>query len=136
MKIVSTLDRGFQAIFRRVCTRSLHQNGQVERNVRSILRAVEQHGDAAVVRYAKKFDGVRLKPSDFLVRPEEIKQAHAKIRKEEGDALRFAARRIRGFHERQRFTRNKAFGLASSLPPWMWWVCTSLGARRSTLRRC
>lgn len=102
MKIVSTLDRGFQAIFRRVCTRSLHQNGQVERNVRSILRAVEQHGDAAVVRYAKKFDGVRLKPSDFLVRPEEIKQAHAKIRKEEGDALRFAARRIRGFHERQR----------------------------------
>lgn len=102
MKVVSTNDRGFQAIFRRVCNRSLHQNGQVERNVRSILQAVGRNGDAAVVRYAKKFDGVRLKPSEFLVRPQEIKQAHSKIGKKEGDALRFAARRIRKFHKRQR----------------------------------
>ena len=34
--------------------------------------------------------------------PEEIKSAHALIRKEEGDALRFAGDRIRTFHERQR----------------------------------
>ena len=36
------------------------------------------------------------------VTPEEIKEAYYHIRKEEGDALRFAAQRIEAFHERQR----------------------------------
>ena len=36
------------------------------------------------------------------VTPEEIKEAYYHIRKEEGDALRFAAQRITAFHERQR----------------------------------
>jgi Histidinol dehydrogenase len=36
------------------------------------------------------------------VTPEEIKEAYFHIRKDEGDALRFAAQRITAFHERQR----------------------------------
>ena len=36
------------------------------------------------------------------VTPEEIKEGYYHIRKEEGDALRFAAQRIEAFHERQR----------------------------------
>ena len=36
------------------------------------------------------------------VTPEEIKEAYYHIRKDEGDSLRYAAERIRQFHERQR----------------------------------
>ena len=102
MKIVSSQDRTFAQTLRKVRGRSSHQNGQVEKTVKGILRAVEKGGDAAVARYVQKFDRVRLKPHQYQVDADEIKGAHAQIRKEEGDALRFAADRIRAFHERQR----------------------------------
>ena len=102
MKIVSSQDRTFAQTLRKVRGRSSHQNGEVEKTVKGILRAVEKGGDAAVARYVQKFDRVRLKPHQYRVDADEIKGAHAQIRKEEGDALRFAADRIRAFHDRQR----------------------------------
>ena len=102
MKIVSTQDRNFSRVLRGVRARSTHQSVQVEKTVQGILRAVDKGGDAAVSRYAMKFDRIRLKPPQFRVTADEIKGAHAQIRKEEGDALRFAGDRIRSFHERQR----------------------------------
>ena len=102
MKIVSSQDRKFTNVLRRVRARSTQQNGKVEKTVKGILQAVERTGDAAVSRYVWKFDRVRLKPIDYLVKTDEIKRAHTQIRKEEGDALRFSADRIRAFHERQR----------------------------------
>ena len=102
MKIVSSQDRTFAQTLRKVRGRSSLQNGQVEKTVKGILRAVEKGGDAAVSRYVQKFDRVRLKPHQYRVEDDEIKGAHAQIRKEEGDALRFAADRIRAFHDRQR----------------------------------
>ena len=102
MKVVSTQDRNFSRVLRKVRDRSVHQSAQHEKTVKGILRAVEQGGDAAVARYALKYDRIRLKPRQFRVTADEIKSAHAQIRKEEGDTLRFAADRIRSFHERQR----------------------------------
>ena len=67
-------------------------------------------GDKAVVRYVKKFDSISLQPKKFRVAREEIRKAHTKLRKEETEALKFAADRIRRFHERQRtstWTYNK-----------------------------
>jgi histidinol dehydrogenase len=74
----------------------------VESAVKSILKGVERGGDQAIVRYTKKFDHIALKPEQFRVASEHIKEAYYHLRKEEGDALRFAARRITAFHERQR----------------------------------
>lgn len=102
MKIVSSQNRNFTQVLRKVRNRSSLQNAQVEKSVKGILRTVEKGGDAAVARYALKFDRIRLKPKQFRVMPDEIKSAHAHIRKEEGDALRFAGDRIRSFHDRQR----------------------------------
>ncbi len=102
MKIVSTQDRNFSQVLRKVRNRSSYQSSQVEKSVKGILRAVEKGGDAAVARYALKFDHIRLKPQRFRVTEDEVKTAHSQIRKEEGDALRFAGDRIRSFHDRQR----------------------------------
>lgn len=102
MKIVSALDRNFKAVVKRVCQRGIQQNQQAEKNVKTILQGVAREGDKAVQRYVKKFDGLDLKAKEFLVSPEEVKQAHAQIRKEDVNAIRYAAERIRKFHERQR----------------------------------
>ncbi len=78
------------------------QSSAVEKTVRTILQAVQPGGDRAVLRYTKQFDRVALKAEALRVSPEEVKEAYHHIRKDEGDALRFAAQRVTAFHERQR----------------------------------
>jgi histidinol dehydrogenase len=102
MKIVASTDRAFIPTLKKVASRARIQGAAVEKPVRAILQAVERGGDKAVLRFTKQFDRVSLKPDQLKVTPEEIKEAYYHIRKEEGDALRFAAQRITAFHERQR----------------------------------
>lgn len=102
MKVLSSKDRAFKTAVKRITSRSNLQSGAVETAAKSILKAVERGGDTAVIRYTKKFDRVSLKPSQFRISPEQLKEAYYQIRKEEGDALRYAAQRITAFHERQR----------------------------------
>ena len=102
MKIVSSSDRTFAAAVKKVAERARVQGAVVERSVKTILQAVERGGDRAVLRYTKQYDRVMLKPAAVRVTAEEVKEAYYRIRKDEGDALRFAAQRIASFHERQR----------------------------------
>jgi histidinol dehydrogenase len=102
MKIIAKTDRSFKTALQRIVTRSNVRAASVEATVKSILKSVERGGDRAVLRYTKQFDRVTLKPATLRVTPEEIKEAYYHIRKDEGDALRYAARRITAFHERQR----------------------------------
>lgn len=102
MKIVTQADRGFQLALKKAATRGQTAGASVEKAVRAILQAVERGGDKAIIRYTKQFDRVTLKADDLRVTQEDIKNAYFRIRKDEGDALRLAARRITAFHERQR----------------------------------
>jgi histidinol dehydrogenase len=100
--IVTSTEKAFTTTLNKITERASRSAGKVEMAVRRILKAVQRSGDAAVSRYAKKFDRVLLKPMQFRVSPQQIKEAYYQIRKEEGDALRYAAQRIMAFHERQR----------------------------------
>ena len=102
MKIIAKTDRSFKTALQRIVARSNVRVASVEATVKSILKSVERGGDRAVLRYTKQFDRVTLKPADLRVTPDEVKEAYYHIRKDEGDALRYAARRITAFHERQR----------------------------------
>ena len=102
MKIVASTERAFLPALKKVASRARVQGAAVEKTVKSILQAVERGGDKAVLRYTKQFDRVSMKDTGLRVTPEEIKEAYFHIRKDEGDALRFAAQRITSFHERQR----------------------------------
>jgi len=102
MKTVSSGERTFATTVKKVVGRGRVQGAVVEKSVKAILQAVERGGDRAVLRYTKQFDRVTLKPTAVRVTAEEIKEAYYRIRKDEGDALRFAAQRIAAFHERQR----------------------------------
>ncbi|HEY7532828.1 MAG TPA: histidinol dehydrogenase, partial [Nitrospiraceae bacterium] len=102
MRIVLSGDRTFAAALKKVAMRAHAQGAAVEKAVKGILQKVEQGGDRAVLRFTKQFDRVAVKPTDMRVTAEDIKEAYYRIRKDEGDALRFAAQRIVAFHERQR----------------------------------
>jgi len=73
-----------------------------EEAVRRIVADVEAHGDAAVVEYLEKIDGVKLAGTSLFADDDEIEAARQAVRPEELRAIRHACRRIQAFHEAQR----------------------------------
>ncbi|MDW3218473.1 MAG: histidinol dehydrogenase [Acidimicrobiales bacterium] len=67
--------------------------------VREILRTVRAEGDAALVEYTRRFDGVEL--SSIVVPPAEIAAALDRIPADVRDALVAAAASIAAYHEAQ-----------------------------------
>jgi histidinol dehydrogenase len=65
-----------------------------------ILQDVRTHGDDAVIDYTAKIDGYKL--TDFEVSRQEIEEAYHQVKPELTTALKFAAARIRKFHQAQK----------------------------------
>jgi len=83
---------------RRVFGADLDAQAVVDR----ILADVREGGDAAVVRYNEQIDGVQTGAGLSLkVAPQEIEDAYAQVDEEVVRALRFAADRIRAYHQKQ-----------------------------------
>lgn len=74
---------------------------EAERVARRILADVRRHGDRALLRYAKKFDGLDLNSAGFEVSREEIRAAYEQVPRGFVAALRVAARNIRAVARRQ-----------------------------------
>lgn len=100
MKILKSGQKDFEKFFRKIEGRAGETPAEVEATVKEILAGVERRGDAALIEYTERFDGVRLTPKRLRVTQEEIDSAFARVSDEDLDALRLAARRIADFHER------------------------------------
>jgi histidinol dehydrogenase len=70
--------------------------------VRHVVDDVRARGDAALLEYTERFDGVRLKPTELLVDPREVARSRALVRPEVIDALELMASRLRETCARQR----------------------------------
>jgi histidinol dehydrogenase len=74
---------------------------QVERAAAAVVRAVRHGGDAALVRFTARFDGVTLAPSRLRVAGGEVRALASRADPGLASALRAMARRIEAFHRRQ-----------------------------------
>ncbi|MDZ4777223.1 MAG: histidinol dehydrogenase [Alphaproteobacteria bacterium] len=91
-----------------------------EEAVRPILADVRARGVAAILDYAKRFDGVDLKEDDLRVSAAEIDEAVAACAPDVLRALESAAERIALFHERLR-PRDETFIDAQGVTlGWRW----------------
>ncbi len=97
LRRLSTRDRGFDAALAALTRFGAAESPQIRDAVRAILHAVRARGDAAVLEYAARFDGV----SARSLRELEV-QPRVEISGPQLEALRVAHERIRAFHERQR----------------------------------
>ncbi len=79
--------------------RTFGQELSPEEVVRRVIRDVREDGDNAVNYYNLKFDGART--TSLRVSEEEVRAAYDQVDAEVVDALRFAAERIRQYHELQ-----------------------------------
>jgi histidinol dehydrogenase len=98
MKLITT-KRG-QAVLQRLANRGALDLARVEKAVANIVTDVRKHGDAALLRYARKFDGLESKT--FRIGETEILEAWQQISPELRRALDTAAQNIRRFCEWQR----------------------------------
>ncbi len=81
--------------------RSSAPRAEALRAAQEVLRAVRRDGDAALVRFTARFDGVRLSARELRVPPAEVRALAAKADPRVVRALRAMARRIEAFHRRQ-----------------------------------
>jgi histidinol dehydrogenase len=99
LRIVHDHSDAFDVELARLERRGDSDYARVEPVVREILDAVRKEGDAAVVRYAEKFD--RRKPEPLFHATFDGAGALSRLPREAASAMRTAADRIRAFHEKQ-----------------------------------
>jgi histidinol dehydrogenase len=69
--------------------------------VAAIIDEVRQRGDAALIDYTARFDGVQLQTADLLVDEKTLRESAAEVLPAVLEALRAAIKNVRMFHERQ-----------------------------------
>ena len=82
--------------------RASRPDASVERAVERVLRDVRRDGDAALVRYTRRYDGIDLSRSGIRVRAAEVRASARRADPALVAALRAMAKRIEAFHRKQR----------------------------------
>jgi histidinol dehydrogenase len=97
MKIIRYPSKKLQEIYRRGLPRSKRIKEKVER----IIEDVRLQGDDALLRYTKKFDGVKLSPKSLRVSEAEISSAYQNIEPDFVTCLKAVIENITRFYRRQ-----------------------------------
>ena len=127
MRRFDTRDTGFDAAFLSFLDERRGSPADVDASVATILAEVKSGGLDAVLRFAETFDKVKLDAETLKVGPEEIARGAAAASPEVRDAIAFAAKRIRAYHERQRPTDQQFIDDAGVELGWRWTPLESVG---------
>ncbi len=102
VRTLSTASADFEAEFARVLHWSAETDAAIETRVADILADVERRGDAAVLEYTQRFDGLAAASMAALeITQAELQAALAQITPAQRAALEAAAARVRDYHQRQ-----------------------------------
>lgn len=104
MKIIDTQQIDINAELKRIINRGETATEEVATIVKDVVERVRREGDPAILEYTEKFDRVQLTLKDIRVSAEEIKEAYTGIDPKKVDALKLAAKNIRAFHEKTKYT--------------------------------
>ncbi|AVS98169.1 histidinol dehydrogenase [Paracidovorax avenae] len=98
-----TASADFEAAFRERLHWSAETDAAIEQRVADILADVQARGDAAVLEYTQRFDGLQADSVAALeLSQSELKVAFETLPAAQRDALEAAARRVRKYHEAQK----------------------------------
>jgi histidinol dehydrogenase len=106
----------------RVKGRSVTADAELVAVVAEIVEEVRRVGDAALLDYTARFDGVRLKPSELRLDETALRESAARVEPDVREALRESIRSVRAFHERERavsweFETERGVRLGQRLTP-------------------
>jgi histidinol dehydrogenase len=102
LRQLQTRSPDFEAEFQRALHWSAETDHAIEERVAAILADVKSRGDAAVLAYTQRFDGLQAASVQALELPrEELQRAFHSITPAQRRALESAAARVHSYHERQ-----------------------------------
>ena len=100
---LSTASSTFEAEFKARLHWSAEADAAIEQRVADILADVQARGDAAVLAYTARFDGLTVASMEQLeLTQAELKAAFDAIPADQREALQAAAQRVRRYHEAQK----------------------------------
>ena len=100
---LNTADAGFEAAFATRLHWSADTDAAIEQRVADILADVQQRGDAAVLDYTQRFDGLQAADMKSLeITQAELQAALDSLPAVQREALQSAAARVRRYHEAQK----------------------------------
>ncbi|KQP48511.1 histidinol dehydrogenase [Pseudorhodoferax sp. Leaf274] len=100
---LATAQADFEAQFKARLHWSADTDAAIEQRVAGILADVQQRGDAAVLEYTRRFDGLDAPDLHALtLQPAELKAAFDGLPDAQRKALQAAAQRVRAYHEAQK----------------------------------
>ena len=100
---LSTTSKTFEADFKARLHWSAETDAGIEQRVADILLDVQQRGDAAVLDYTARFDGLQAgSMGELELTQTELKSAFEGLPDDQRQALQAAAARVRSYHEAQR----------------------------------
>ncbi|MDI3383195.1 histidinol dehydrogenase [Xenophilus aerolatus] len=100
---LSTVSATFDVEFKARLHWSADTDAAIEQRVADILADVQKRGDAAVLEYTRRFDGLAAESMAQLeLTQEDFRQAFDSLPAAQRDALRAAADRVRSYHEAQK----------------------------------
>jgi len=85
-----------------IASQELFFDKKKEDQVRVIIDDVRKGGDAALLKYSKKFDGVNLKAGEIKVTSKEINDAYRTVGDDYLKTLKTAIKNITSYHKRQK----------------------------------
>jgi histidinol dehydrogenase len=142
---LSTADASFEADFKARLHWSAEADAAIEERVAAILADVQLRGDAAVLDYTQRFDGLTAVSVQALeLTQAELKAAFEGLPAAQRTALQAAAARVRSYHEAQKKPRARAGATATKTVlcsakksrRWTAWAFTCPAVKRLTRLRC
>jgi len=143
---LSTQDAGFEAAFAQRLHWSADTDAAIEQRVADILADVQKRGDAAVLEYTQRFDGVQASDVKALeITQAELQAALDSLPAVQREALQAAAERVRKYHEAQKKKPRARAGATATKTARCWarkshrwtaWAFTCPVARPLTPPRC
>jgi histidinol dehydrogenase len=107
---LSAASATFEADFKARLHWSAATDADIEDVVVNILRDVQTRGDAAVLAYTNRFDGLNATAMSSLeLTQAELKAAFDAIPADQRDALQAAAKRVRSYHEAQKKANGESW---------------------------
>ncbi len=100
---LSTSQPDFEAAFQARLHWSADTDAEIEQRVADILADVQQRGDAAVLEYTARFDGLQVGGmAELELKQDELKAAFDSLPEVQKHALQAASARVRSYHEAQK----------------------------------